>query len=116
MTADPHQIELGSMKSISADASEQLNSLRSTKHRQWIRHSGDMQAGGPNQAQQVLNSFLNDRGWGYQKFISKPEQSRTHCSRLSPYLAWGNLSMRQAYQALLQQEKKAGLGTCDECF
>ena len=116
MTTDPHQIELGSLKSISADASEQLNSLRSAKHRQWIRHSGDMQAGGPNQAQQVLNSFLNDRGWGYQKFISKPEQSRTHCSRLSPYLAWGNLSMRQAYQALQQQEKKQGWGRAMSAF
>ena len=116
MTADPHQIELGSMKSISADASEQLNSLRSTKHRQWVKNTGDMQAGGPNQAQQVLNSFLNDRGWGYQKFISKPEQSRTHCSRLSPYLAWGNLSMRQAYQALLQQEKKQGWGRAMSAF
>ena len=116
MTTDPHQIELGSVKSISADASEQLNSLRSTKHRQWIKNTGDMQAGGPNQAQQVLNSFLNDRGWGYQKFISKPEQSRTHCSRLSPYLAWGNLSMRQAWQALLQQEKKQGWGRAMSAF
>ena len=116
MTADPHQIELGSMKSISSEASEQLNALRSTKHRQWIKHSGDMQAGGSSQAQQVLNSFLDDRGWGYQKFISKPEKSRTHCSRLSPYLAWGNLSMRQAYQALQQQEKKQGWGRAMSAF
>jgi deoxyribodipyrimidine photo-lyase len=116
MTADPHQIELGSLRSISSEAAEQLNALRSTKHRQWIKHSGDMQTGGPNQAQQVLNSFLDDRGWGYQKFISKPEKSRTHCSRLSPYLAWGNLSMRQAYQALQQQEKKQGWGRAMSAF
>ena len=30
--------------------------------------------------------------------ISKPELSRTSCSRLSPYLAWGNLSVREVFQ------------------
>jgi len=116
MTSDPHQIELGSMKSISVEESEQLAGLRSSKHRQWIKHSSDMQVGGSTQAQQVLNSFLNNRGWGYQKFISKPEQSRTHCSRLSPYLAWGNLSIRQAYQALMQHENRQGWGRAMSAF
>ena len=116
MTSDPHQIELGSMKSISVEESEQLAGLRSSKHRQWIKHSSNMQVGGSTQAQQVLNSFLNNRGWGYQKFISKPEQSRTHCSRLSPYLAWGNLSIRQAYQALMQHENRQGWGRAMSAF
>ncbi|WP_206646051.1 FAD-binding domain-containing protein [Pseudoalteromonas phenolica] len=34
--------------------------------------------------------------------------SQTHCSRLSPYLAWGNISLRQAYQAVLQNWQKKG--------
>ena len=30
--------------------------------------------------------------------ISKPELSRTSCSRISPYISWGNLSVREVYQ------------------
>lgn len=116
MTSEVHEVKLASLKSISSGESEQLDGLRSSKHLQWIKHSSDMQTGGPVQAEQVLTSFLTDRGWGYQKFISKPEQSRRHCSRLSPYLAWGNLSMRQAYQALMQQEKKQGWGRAMSAF
>jgi len=45
-----------------------------------------------------LKSFCEGRGKYYIKHISKPLQSRTSCGRLSPYLAWGNLSIRQAFQ------------------
>lgn len=44
-----------------------------------------------------LKSFLAKRGANYHRHISKPEQSRLSCSRLSPYLAWGNLSIRQVH-------------------
>lgn len=53
---------------------------------------------GEKQAWQTLNSFINERGFDYHKQISKPEDSRNSCSRLSPYFSWGNLSIRQAYQ------------------
>jgi deoxyribodipyrimidine photo-lyase len=45
-----------------------------------------------------MDSFFSDRARNYNQHISKPELSRRGCSRLSPYLAWGNLSMRQVYQ------------------
>jgi len=61
----------------------------------------NFQDGGEYKAHETLNSFLNERIRLYSKSISKPEESRTGCSRLSPYLAWGNLSIRQAYQAAL---------------
>ena len=57
-----------------------------------------MQSGGEQLAWRYLRSFLNDRIEFYQRDISKPEASRRSCSRLSPYLAWGNLSIRQVYQ------------------
>ena len=53
---------------------------------------------GEENAWKYLKSFCNDRGKSYAKFISKPEQSRKSCSRLSPYISWGNISVRQAYQ------------------
>lgn len=45
------------------------------------------QIGGALEAQQVMQSFFESRGKGYQKGISSPSLSQTHCSRLSPYLA-----------------------------
>lgn len=57
------------------------------------------QPGGESAGIRVLSDFLQHRYTGYQRNISKPLLSQTSCSRLSPYLAWGNLSIRQAVQA-----------------
>ena len=56
------------------------------------------QKGGTRMGQKYLNSFLETRYHNYNKHISKPEASRESCSRLSPYLAWGNLSVREVWQ------------------
>ncbi|HAA14521.1 MAG TPA: deoxyribodipyrimidine photolyase [Cytophagales bacterium] len=66
-----------------------------------------MQVGGESVGNRYLESFLRNRIPGYQRYISKPLASRRSCSRLSPYLAWGNLSMRQVYQALVQSGIKS---------
>jgi len=57
-----------------------------------------MQKPGSIAAHRYLRSFCEGRGIGYHWKISKPQESRESCSRLSPYLAWGNLSIREAYQ------------------
>jgi len=49
-------------------------------------------------AWKYLASFVGDRGKNYHRHISKPTESRIACARISPYLAWGNISIRQAYQ------------------
>ena len=56
------------------------------------------QPAGELNAWRYLKSFAAQRGFNYQKYISKPFESRTSCSRLSPYLAWGNMSVKQAFQ------------------
>lgn len=56
------------------------------------------QKAGEDQAWKYLSSFCKERGKNYNKFISKPAESRKSCARISPYLAWGNLSIRQVYQ------------------
>ena len=53
---------------------------------------------GEENAWAYLRSFAEERGFDYNKQISKPTQSRKSCGRISPYLSWGNLSIRQAYQ------------------
>lgn len=55
------------------------------------------QRGGTQAARALCQSFFTDRIWSYQRFISKPQASRQTCSRLSPHLAWGNISLRQLY-------------------
>jgi deoxyribodipyrimidine photo-lyase len=56
------------------------------------------QPAGEDVAFRYLQSFINQRGKNYSKHISKPLESRTSCGRISPYLAWGNISTKQAYQ------------------
>lgn len=59
----------------------------------------DFQKGGSILGSKYLKSFLNNERYiGYSANISKPLTSRYHCSRLSPYIAWGNLSIRQVWQ------------------
>lgn len=71
----------------------------------------EFQNGGTTMAWKYANSFFNERHRNYMFHISKPYDSRTSCSRLSPYIAWGNVSVRQVYQSALNhidslQDKK----------
>ncbi len=67
-----------------------------------------MQPGGENPARRYLDSFLYERKSQYFKHISKPEEARRSCSRISPYLTWGNLSMRQVWQATRAATERTG--------
>lgn len=64
----------------------------------WRTSNHQMQPGGESKGRMYLKSFLEDRVKNYNRHISKPELSRKGCSRLSPYLAWGCLSIREVYQ------------------
>ncbi|TAD84484.1 MAG: deoxyribodipyrimidine photo-lyase [Bacteroidetes bacterium] len=67
-----------------------------------------MQPGGPTAGTSYLQGFTAQRCLGYQYHISKPTESRISCSRLSPYLAYGSLSLRQVYQAASIQAQAGG--------
>lgn len=56
------------------------------------------QPAGEENAWRYLQSFAQNRGFNYHRHISKPTESRKACSRLSPYLAWGNISIKQVFQ------------------
>jgi deoxyribodipyrimidine photo-lyase len=62
-------------------------------------HGKTLQAAGEQAAQQTLQSFLQSRGQNYRKGISSPLTAEDGCSRLSPHLAFGTLSMRTVHQA-----------------
>ncbi|HKK88164.1 MAG TPA: deoxyribodipyrimidine photo-lyase [Saprospiraceae bacterium] len=78
---------------------EQIEALLSVWNLSACDGDHAMQRGGESRAHQYLQSFLTERHQRYSGSISKPLASRTGCSRLSPYIAWGNLSIRQVYQA-----------------
>ncbi len=73
----------------------------------------DRQRGGERAAQQVLDEFLSRRGRHYSGGISSPLSAATSCSRLSPYLAFGAISMRTVWQAseARRREVQASLAT-----
>ena len=56
------------------------------------------QKGGRSTGLKYLQSFIKERGKNYNRHISRPLESRKSCSRLSPYLAWGNFSTREIIQ------------------
>lgn len=64
------------------------------------------QPAGESMAWKYLKSFCNERIVGYAFNISKPEKSRVSCSRLSPYISWGNLNIKLVYHHLIKLKKK----------
>jgi deoxyribodipyrimidine photo-lyase len=76
----------------------------------------NLQIGGEFHASETLQSFLDHRGRDYRKGMSSPVTAKDNCSRLSPYLAWGCISIKQVYQTLQtrQQEiREAPAGSID---
>lgn len=65
------------------------------------------QPGGRGAALATLGGFLTERGRDYRRAMSSPVTGFDACSRLSPHLAWGTLSMREAAQAA--RARRAGL-------
>ena len=59
----------------------------------------EVQDAGETAARETLASFLAGRSVNYRTDMSTPVAGWTGCSRLSPYLAWGNISIRRIYQA-----------------
>ena len=67
-----------------------------------IAHGQDKtrrQRGGRSQALEIFNSFLDGRAAKFRGGISSPLSAVTAGSRLSPYLAYGCLSMKEVVQA-----------------
>lgn len=54
--------------------------------------------GGSRRAWATLNSFLEDRSAQYRGGISSPLSATTACSRLSAYMSWGCISLKDVVQ------------------
>lgn len=54
--------------------------------------------GGESNASKTLDSFLTERGNYYSKEMSSPVTAPDSCSRLSSYITYGNISIKQIFQ------------------
>ena len=82
----------------------------------WLTPSTMFQPGGEKRAWYTLHDFFKERGKQYFGNIGKPEQARSTCSRLSPYLAWGNISIRQVFQQAIEHRDRHGWKRSVEAF
>ena len=58
------------------------------------------QSGGESHALGALRSFLDERGEGFSAGISSPTLAWSSCTRLSPYITAGQLSIKRTMHAL----------------
>ena len=79
---------------------------RRSPHDLGIRESDkhDALRGGSQAAFALLGSFLDERGVDYRKAMSSPLTAPSACSRLSPYLTYGAISLKTVYQTTLARE------------
>ncbi len=68
------------------------------------------QTGGRTAGLQVLYSFLTERGAQYRSSMSSPLTGARACSRLSPHLAFGTLSVREVVQATAARQQEGPPG------
>ena len=59
-----------------------------------------LQPGGELAGQTCLDSFLAERGREYRSRMSSPLSAASACSRLSPYIAWGCLSIKSVQRSV----------------
>ena len=77
-------------------SSKETFSMPAPKH---LKHNPPLrQRGGRALALATLDNFLNNRSIGYRGGISSPLSAPDACSRLSAYLAFGCISMREVLQ------------------
>lgn len=94
------------LKTASVEIPENLTLPRKLQ-KIYSDYSKEFQPAGEHYAWRYLHSFIEKRGRGYSRNLSKPQESRYTSGRTSPYLAWGNLSTKQVYQFYLEHLEKS---------
>lgn len=66
-------------------------------------------SGGEDEGRRVLQGFIGGRGHRYHREMSSPNTAYESCSRISPYLTWGCLSMRTVVQTVREAAASGGM-------
>ena len=104
----PRHPNLADIHCLPALADEMPTQFVFTIPSDWLQADENMQLGGEKRAWYTLKHFFKERGKAYYGNIGDPSIARKSCSRLSPYLAWGNISLKQVYQYSLTQSERKG--------
>lgn len=102
MKESPKKVELETLKTVQLDCDFYKQNKGLPLDEAIRTRNNNFQEGGETWAWKYLQNFIKERYFNYSKHISKPELSRRSCSRLSPYLSYGNISMRMVYQYSMQ--------------
>jgi len=70
-----------------------------------------IQQGGRSQALECFKSFIEERGRNYSYHMSSPLTAFTGCSRISPHISFGTLSLREVVQKLRKHLKNPELNS-----
>ena len=108
MLSPVFEVELSSIKTINIAGLLPAVENDITLLQMIAESNAAFQPGGEINARAYLQSFLYERKSNYNRHISKPLESRKSCSRISPYLTWGNVTMKQVYQSALQAMADTG--------
>jgi len=73
----------------------------------------ERQPGGRGHAVSLLGGFLTERGQTYRRAMSSPLEGALACSRLSPHLALGTITVREAVQATATRQREVKGGSRD---
>lgn len=107
LTAPLAQTDVRQLPPVSVTDHEALQRLVCTRlPKTWLVEDSSYQLGGETQALQRLHTFLQHSAPHYRRSIGKPWAAEQHGSRLSPYLAYGCLSIRDACQQVQQAIKQ----------
>jgi len=98
MTAQPKIVNEQNLNAIHLDETVYKQIKGADLYAEITTRNKNFQEGGEYWAWRYLENFIKERHVNYSKHISKPLLSRKGCSRLSPYLTYGNISMRMVYQ------------------
>lgn len=107
MISPPKMVDERNLNLVQLDSAWYAKSKGKPLPESFYIRNENFQQGGESLAWRYLDSFLKTRHINYSKHISKPQLSRKGCSRLSPYLTYGNISMRMVYQFTQQHVSKS---------
>ena len=78
-----------------------FNNFKKTFLKNTSTIEGSFQSGGEDNARKLLSSFLKNRANGYSLKMSSPVEAESSCSRLSPHITFGSISLRTIFHELM---------------
>ena len=68
-------------------------------------NGNSIQGGGRDEAIKLLDSFIESRSENYQREMSSPISGETACSRLSPHITYGTISLKEIHRKISDKLK-----------